>query len=398
MASVWKHPKSPYWTACYTLPNGRRVKKSTKLREKKKALQAANILESEAVPRLTQTKARALAFHLYEKLSGQNIVTTSVAAFVEQWIARKKAEVSKGSARKYGEVAKHFLTFLGAAAQRSLDSITGREIAAFRDDMAARLSIGSTNVALKIVRIIFGDALKAKLIASNEAATVPVLKASTERAARRPFTEAELRRLIAVAPPEWRAMILTGFYTGGQRIGDVARLTWQNVDLDNGELRFVTRKTHRSQVVPIAPPLLAALATLASSDDPKAPLFPHAAEVLRASNDEYVGGLSNEFHEILVEAGLAVPHVHHKTGKGRSARRTMGALGFHSLRHTFTSWAKSVGIGSAIVQDMVGHDSAAISAHYTTIDDATKRTALGALPDLTAPAKPSRDGEKPVRD
>jgi integrase len=64
--------------------------------------------------------------------------------------------------------------------------------------------------------------------------------------------------------------------------------------------------------------------------------------------------------------GLAVPHVHQRTGEGRSARRKIGALGFHSLRHTFTSWAKSAGIGSAIVQDIVGHDSAAISAHYTT--------------------------------
>jgi integrase len=123
--------------------------------------------------------------------------------------------------------------------------------------------------------------------------------------------------------------------------------------LANGELRFMTRKTRRAQVIPIAPPLLSCLTSLPSSDDPKAPVFPHARALIDASKNEHVGALSNEFHELLVEAGLAVPHVHQRTGEGRSARRKIGALGFHSLRHTFTSWAKSAGIGSAIVQDIV---------------------------------------------
>ena len=80
---------------------------------------------------------------------------------------------------------------------------------AFRDDMAKRLAVGSVNVALKIVRIVFGDAAKAKIVGANEAASVPILKASTDRAARRPFAVAGLRRVLEVAPPEWRAMILT---------------------------------------------------------------------------------------------------------------------------------------------------------------------------------------------
>jgi integrase len=415
MASVWKHPKSKYWSVCYDLADGRRVKESAKLTNRTKAVRVATALETEARAGLSERDARGLSARLheryglsethaarmvsalYQRLGGRSLAASSVADFFAQWLARKTAEVAPGTARKYGEVSRHFLVFLGDGARRDLASIQSREIAAFRDHLASRLAVGTANIALKIVRIVFGDAAKAKLVSGNEAASVPILKASTERAARRPFTDAELRRLLAVAPPEWRAMILTGFYAGGQRLGDVARFTWQNVDLANGELRFVTRKTGRSQVIPIAPPLLTCLAALPSSDDPKAPVFPHARALLNASKNEHVGALSNEFHELLVEAGLAVPHVHHRTGEGRSARRKMGALGFHSLRHTFTSWAKSVGIGSAIVQDMVGHDSAAISAHYTTIDAATKRTALDSLPDLTAPAKARKTAPKSAR-
>lgn len=402
MASVWKHSKSKYWSACYTLGNGRRVKESTKLTSRSAAERVAHALESEAWDGMSEHDARALAKRLHERcgLSGprsQQLVAKlcgrlgvrrsggeSVSDYIAQWLARKTAEVSPATARKYGEVARHFLAFLGEGVKRDMTSITSREVAAFRDDLAKRLSVGTVNIALKIVRIIFGDAAKTKLVSGNEAALVPVLKASADRVARRPFTDAELRRVLAAAPAEWRAMILTGFYAGGQRLGDVARLTWQNVDLANAEIRFVTRKTGRSQVVPIAGPLFASLASLPSSDDPKASVFPHAAAVLRASKTERVGALSNQFHELLVEAGLAEPHCHQRTGAGRSARRKTAELGFHSLRHTFTSWAKSVGIGGAIVQDIVGHESAAISAHYTHIDDKTKRAALGALPDLTA--------------
>jgi len=35
------------------------------------------------------------------------------------------------------------------------------------------------------------------------------------------------------------------------------------------------------------------------------------------------------------------------------------------------------------VQDIIGHESAAISANYTHIDDVAKRWALAKLPDIT---------------
>jgi len=46
------------------------------------------------------------------------------------------------------------------------------------------------------------------------------------------FTLPELRSLLAVANDEWKSLILFGLYTG-QRLGDLARLTWQNVDLEH---------------------------------------------------------------------------------------------------------------------------------------------------------------------
>ena len=44
---------------------------------------------------------------------------------------------------------------------------------------------------------------------------------------------------------------------------------------------------------------------------------------------------------------------------------------------------KNAGVSPAIVQDIIGHDSPAISAHYTHIEESAKRKALNAMPDVS---------------
>jgi len=67
---------------------------------------------------------------------------------------------------------------------------------------------------------------------------------------------------------------------------------------------------------------------------------------------------------------------------GASKRRTVHALSFHSLRHTTTSILKNAGVNSAIVMDVVGHQSTTISAHHTTINSDAKRRAIERMPDI----------------
>jgi hypothetical protein len=42
-----------------------------------------------------------------------------------------------------------------------------------------------------------------------------------------------------------------------------------------------------------------------------------------------------------------------------------------------------------VVRDIIGHESAAISRHYTHIDEGAKRKALAKLPDVTSTPKKS---------
>jgi integrase len=57
----------------------------------------------------------------------------------------------------------------------------------------------------------------------------------------------------------WKGIILSGLYTG-RLLKDIARLTWQNIDVENQELRLVAAKTGRRMDVPLASPLMKKIA------------------------------------------------------------------------------------------------------------------------------------------
>jgi integrase len=221
------------------------------------------------------------------------------------------------------------------------------------------------------------DAQAAGLVSTNAAAGVRPTKSAETRVARRPFTLYELSRILRLANGEWRGLILFGLYTG-QRLGDIASLTWRNVDLDRGELAFTTQKTKRRQLVPLAIPLQKYLVEeMTAGDNPAEPLFPNAIAIKR------IGTLSNQFYEILVSAGLVAKRSHKSNGKGRRARRAFNEISFHALRHTATSLMKNAGISPAIVGDIIGHDSPEVNAQYTHIEESAKRRAIESLPDVT---------------
>jgi len=228
--------------------------------------------------------------------------------------------------------------------------------------------------------MIFEDAKRDGILADNPADGVRLVKRTNETS-RRPLTLSEIKRILAVANAEWRSLTLFGLYTG-QRLGDLARLTWANFDLQLSELRLYTGKTGRRQILPLAPPLRKHIETLPAGDNPSQPLHPRAFQSVEKS--QKVGTLSRQFYELMVKADMAPVKKHRlsENSVGRNGRRQHSQISFHSLRHTATSLMKNAGISAAIVQDIIGHESAAISANYTHIDDEAKRTALSKMPDV----------------
>ncbi|MDR1011571.1 MAG: tyrosine-type recombinase/integrase [Opitutaceae bacterium] len=384
MASLRKKLRSPYWFACFYLPSGGRTQRSTKLTERKKAMKLALQWEEAAAKRITEAQARRVLSDIYESIHGAQLASPAVKDFAQQWLARKEKEVSQVSYASYKGAVDKFVKSIGDKAGDPLHYITPAQVAAWRDKAAAKTTARTANNKLKVIRVMFQSAWRDGLLTDNPAAKVTALRA--ESGTRRAFTLPELKRILANASMEWRGMILAGIYTG-QRLKDIASLTWANVDIAEEQLTLTTSKTGRHQVIPIARPLLSYIEELPACDNPAAPLFPSAHPLaIRAGG---TAALSQQFHAILASVGLAKarPAKHSGAGKGRDTARETGSVSFHSLRHTATSLLKRAGVSEAVARDLIGHESAEISRHYTHIDTATKRKAIAMLPDIFAVKK-----------
>jgi integrase len=378
MASIRKKQNSRYYIACFTDSSGVQRQLSTKLTNRVKAQQIAQKYELAYAIKLTEAQARKVISGVYEELHGEDLHHSTVREFFNEWLKNKAVETTSGTQKRYKNAAEKLIEFLAGRADRDIAYIHKRDITALRDKTAEDLTTSTANTDLKILRVAFRQAVAEGLRLDNPAASVNLLK-SRRDPTRRPFTEDELKKILAVASAEWRGLILAGIYTG-QRLGDLAGMRWKTIDPDERIISFDTRKTNRTIRIPIPDPLwryLASLPTQNSND----PVFPEAQRMQAMANGES-RGLSGEFHRILVKAGLANTRSKENTGRGHSTRRATSELSFHALRHTTNSWLKKAGVPESVVKDILGHESNMVSLKYTHVDDESKRMAVKKLPDL----------------
>lgn len=430
MASLRRIPNSPYWIACFTLPDGTRTQRSTRvpadglpksdigpleklLREsfglnlaaseevnrngaehgngldvrgaKRLAERIAQQYEDSSrearAGRLTELQARRVIADIYSIANKDDLQSSTIKDFCESWLKRKELEANERTHERYKTAIDHFLDYMGSKASRDIAHLTTKEVTGLRDHLAKTLSANSANYTVKVLRAMLNQARRDGLVETNEASRITLIQ-RVRKFERRPFSLTEIKRILEAADDEWRGMILTGLYTG-LRLGDIALLTWANLNLHEKELIVTTQKTGRRQIVPLAAPLLRHFEGLPSGDDPNAPLFPKAHDM--KTRNPHGGPLSNQFYETLVSVGLMTARTHKKKkgGRGRDSKRQLNEISFHSLRHTATSLLKNAGVSDVIARDIIGHDSAAVSANYTHIDQSTKRDALSKLPDVT---------------
>jgi integrase len=261
---------------------------------------------------------------------------------------------------------------------QDLADISKSDLVAFRNHYTAKIGAGRVNFYVKVLRMFFRAAHRDGYLLENPAAYLEIVRnRSNER--RRPFTVEEIRSVLSIADPEWQSLIRLGLYTG-QRLADLAALTWSNVDLESNEIRLTTRKTGRRLTIPIAGPLREHLVSSAGKDDPAGPLHPKAFSTL--SKNGRAASLSNEFVGLLSQAGFREEQTHKGRGIGRNAKRRTSKLSFHSLRHTAVSLLKDAGIPQATVMELIGHDSEQMSALYTHVGREALEKAAAALPEV----------------
>jgi integrase len=381
MASLRKSPKSKYWIACYTDQDGKQRQRSTKEINRKKAMSIAEQYEHSYSILKTEGQIRKVLGDIHEELHGEKLKCNTTREFMQDWLSNKEVECARATYQKYQNVITLFLEYIGAKADQDLIYLTSGIIREFRDDNIENKTKRTAMNAIKIVRMALEDAWRDSLISENPAKKLKRLNSNDMTSKRSAFKIEEIKKVLKVANDEWRGIVLVGLYTG-QRLGDIVRLTWNQIDLHEGEITFVTSKTDRTVILPIAKPLEDYLLTLNMGDSIDAPVFSNGYRIIM--DQGRVGTLSNQFNKILASAGLVEISTHRKDPKkhGRSGKRNLNKLSFHSLRHTTTSMLKSAGVGEAVAMDFIGHDSRAISQQYTHIDMKSKKDALSKLPNI----------------
>jgi integrase len=382
MASIHKN-NGPNWYAAYYGPEGTRSFKSTGTPDKRLALQIALQFEEAAkqarAERLTMKRVRDTLSGIYASVHGEELPADETGPFMKQWLERKESELADSSLVNYQKTINAFLKFIGPRKSKPLDSITKTIVTDWRDSLLKRVSPGTARKQIKILRAAFNDAVREGRARENPAAHVKLKQ--NESCTRLPFTDVQMISLLGAANQEWQGMILAA-YTTGARLGDIASLDWDNVNLQAMEIHFSAIKTGQGMNLPLSDQLHDCLIRLPSYDT-GGPVFPAAkATYARAGSSS----LSKQFRKIMHDVGLAPKPNHRKTGDGRDAKRETSKYSFHCLRHSFVSNLKMSGAGDSIAKELAGHSSDAVSRIYTHGDPVALRAAVNKLPKLDLPS------------
>lgn len=394
MGSVHRHGNSPFWYGRYPVADGRWVLRSTKLRDKNKALELVRKYHDAVRGNLVLLQAQKQISEIYSNLNqGEKLPTYTIKGYLDRWLKMRKAEISPSTWEAYQNTFDLFSRYLGPRAGLDLKLLTRDDVAGFRQDRIQQTTGSTARQHIKKLNVALNEARREGVILANVGEGLTKVRRDPDAVEVRPFTPEEIRRLDKVLDdPEWRGMFVFGLYTG-QRLKDVAMAEWDKVSLKEKTIHLFVHKKNRWEKKFLARPLVSHLETMRKTARGPA-LFPRAHSLVKRRGRS--GILSNQFKKFLVRAGiLEKAELSHKSkGKGRSVRRTRKEVSFHSLRHGATSLLKRAGVAHAVAQEIVGHESKQISQHYTHVGDEAIQASLDKIPDLLPGARAGKNRRK----
>ena len=261
--------------------------------------------------------------------------------------------VTGGTLKNYKRGVTDMITWMRRNGARHLGEITPERATHFlRHEREANclVSYNCRLVLLKRVwRVLSGE--KDIQIVPETWESFQKLKGAKNASERRALKKEEVKALLAESSKDrnLHLLITLGLYTG-QRLGDCASLKWENIDMEKGFITLTPEKTKRHGVkvsVPMHPELKKELEGM-----------PRDGEYLSGANaKEYkTRTLEKRVSALFETCGIVTSEV-------RAGKRVI-LTGFHSLRHTFVSWAIQSGMNALLVQRIVGHTSENMTERY----------------------------------
>ncbi|MFC1818427.1 tyrosine-type recombinase/integrase [Thermodesulfobacteriota bacterium] len=156
------------------------------------------------------------------------------------------------------------------------------------------------------------------------------------------------------------AQIATLSLYGGLRLGEVLNLRWVDIDRNNDIIFIRDSKSNESRPIFITEPVKNVLDELIPGQ-PEEPLFANRF-------GKPIGWLSKAFGTVVDGIGL---------NKGITDRRNK--VTFHTLRHTYASWAVMSGVPLYVVGKALGHRTLDMTQRYSHLAPDSQREAFEAV-------------------
>ncbi len=277
--------------------------------------------------------------------------------YLNEWLKTRRESTLKNDKTAVAR----FLLFLGDARNMPVDMVTSQHAKDFMKRELERVSSGTVGIYLANLRTAFQKAVDSCLFPYNPFNRVRPSKLDKEdKQERRSFTMEEVKRLTDVLPGEWPDMIRVCLYTGGQRLGDVARMKWEQIDFEEKVVSTIAaKKRNRRTVKPMIEQLRLILERRKASSVSDY-IFPIAA-MKHMQGGNISSKLSIEFNKLLKEHGFIEDNL---ASSGKGARRKQAELSFHSLRSTAVTVLRLSGVSNELCRFIVGHDNEGVERGY----------------------------------
>jgi len=238
---------------------------------------------------------------------------------------------------------KRFKDFIGDC---DIKSISPFDIEKFKIERSNNSSPTSVNIDLKTIRAFFNCLKKWKMLTDNPCEGVKFLRIPDTIPAY--LNEDALQDIVAKIQDQWLKNIVLFAAMTGVRLGEVANLRWEDIDLENrtalihSSLSYQT-KGGKMRKLPLNDTILTVLNSL-----PQKTGYVFTGKRGEKANPNFV---SKNFRMIVRNGGFD--------------RR----LHFHSLRHSFASILVKKGVSLYQIQRLLGHSSPRVTEIYAHLQN-----------------------------
>lgn len=279
--------------------------------------------------------------------------------FIDTYLPQSKADKKPRTAqREAGFFENWFKPILG---NLPLKSVTAFHLEKLKKAMAdAGQSPRSIEYALAIIRQVFNMAKRLGVF-DGEPPTAKVKSPKVDNGRMRFLTHEEARSLLGVLAkksPDVHDMTILSLNCG-LRFGEIASLTWQDVDLDKGVLTIRDAKAGSRY----------AFLTVQAAEMLKARLQTKPSDyVFQARGGGKLSKISHSFFRTVDELGM---------NNGIDDPRLQ--VCFHTCRHSYASWLIEEGADLYTVQRLLGHKTNVMTQRYSHLSENKLRGAAQAL-------------------